>query len=179
MKTMFTVDNFSKDMWRGPSLGDPLTAAEIDDLMSKITAGRQRLAQVRQWIASKIDADPLLARTFNDPVVQRNFWDYLDLVNTDQSYVDRTWEALQNPVSADYDIPNENVQRTDDWSKAVDILYGAMREYGNVQTTTPIGTTPVKPAAKAPEAKILGVPQNAVILGGGILAAGLLIALLK
>lgn len=192
MKTFFAVGfEPTKDLWdrrtvagtllgQAHTMGRPLSSQEIDAYISKIQTYRRKLAQVRTWIASRIDADPMLSKTFSNPVVEKNFWDYMDLINKDQYYADQTWEALQNPVSADYDIPEENLSRTDEWAQVIDIVYGAMQEYGAARPG--IAPKPGKPGAPtiltappAPEPKILGVPQTTFVVGTGIAAiAGIL-----
>lgn len=197
MKTMFAVGfQVSHNVWdkrtvsgtflgqaRPKVLGETLSRAQIDQYMSKITAGRQKLAQLRQWIASRINADPMLVRTFNDPVVQKNFWDFDDIVTKDQWYVDQTEDALRNPTSADYDIPEENLARTDEWAQVIDNMIWGMNEYGKVPLTSPVkpGVKPGNPLLTPPESKILGVPQGQFVIGAGVVAIGgiLAYALLK
>jgi hypothetical protein len=200
MKTMFAVGfQVSQNVWdrrtvsgtflgqaRPKVLGETLSSAQIDQYTAKIANGRQKLAQLRKWIASRIDADPMLARTFNDAVVQKNFWDFDDIVTKDQWYVDQTEDALRNPPSADYDIPTENLGRTDEWAQVIDNMVWGMNEYGKVPlTTTPItgvrpaikpGAKPGNPLATVPETKILGVPQGQFVLGAGVVAIGGILA---
>jgi len=201
MKTLFATGfEISRNVWTstGPSgaylgagaeLGRPLTAAEIDGFTSKIAQGRQKLAAVRAFIAARIDADPMLQRTFNDAVVQRNFWDYLDLINKDQYYADRVWDQIQNPSSAEYDIPDNDLDYTNEWAQVVDIVYSAMQQYGGAPpvarpgaigpTGLPTGVAPKKGVAPgampmAPQPMILGIPQNTFLIGAGLAGLGLL-----
>src|ERR1043166_983631 len=165
-------------------LGRPLTASEIDQYTAKIVQGRQKLAPIPALIAARIDADPMLQKTINDPVVQKNFWDFMDLANKDQYYVDQTWDMLQNPTSADYDIPDENLGRTDEWALVIDDLMYVPQNYGKgfvgpkpaagpipvIPGVTPganIRTSP--PALPGAQPMVLGVPQNTFLIGAGVL----------
>lgn len=178
------------------SLGTPLSAAEIDSYTSKIQQGRAKLAQLRAWIAARIDSDPMLQKTINDPVVQKNFWDFMDIVNKDQYYVDQTWDMLQNPTSADYDIPEENLGRTDEWVTVINDLMYVPQNYGKTAipgVTLAPGAIPgavpgalpgARPGALPPkltqpvQPMILGVPQQTFVIGAGVLGLGLLVAAL-
>lgn len=185
MKTLFTMGFAAQSMWsgqvlKGPSLGVALTAAEIDGYMSKIKNGRAKLAQVRAWIAARIDADPMLARTFSDAVVQKNFWDFMDQIDRDQWYVDQTWEGLQNPTSPDYDTPEENLARTDEWAQIIGTLVAATQQYGGTVPRVvrmgpdgrplPAGTpgAVVKPGTPVKESTILGIKTNDLLLGASV-----------
>lgn len=155
MKTLFQMGYFSNDVFRGnaalapvalagtPSarLGELLDASGRSRVLAAIAAGTQRMAEVRKWIASLIDRDPMLARTLRDQVVVDNFWAYDDLVVKSQWYVDQTAAQLSSDDPAQWDVPEENLARTDDWARSIDILHGAMREYGGNQPTGSSGIT--------------------------------------
>lgn len=191
MKTLFALGfQASYDLWdrrtvagtylgrSQPRLGIPLTGAQVDEYTRKITQGRQKLAQLRSWMAARTGNDPTLTRTFNDPVVEKNFWDFIELVTKDQYYVDRVWEAIQNPTGPEYDIPENDLAYVDEWAQVIDNLMYAPQNYGGgrpavIPGAVP-GTTPGA-ALRTPPKQILGVAQDTFVLGAGALAiAGIL-----
>lgn len=160
-------------------MGVVLSRSQRDETLAKIAAGTQKLAQVRGWIASRIDQDPMLLRTFREKYISDNFWGYDDLVVKDQWYVDQTQAKLQSQDPAAWDLPEEHLARTDDWARAIDIMHGAMVEYGGATgmrpgaapaTTTRI-TTPPPPAAPA------GISTSDLLIGGAVaVGLGLLVS---
>lgn len=181
MKTLFAMGYFSNDVFggntalapialagpRGAYLGELLDASGRSRVLAAISAGTQKMAEVRKWIASLIDRDPMLARTLRDQVVVDNFWAYDDLVVKSQWYVDQTAAQLSSDDPTKWDVSEENLGRTDDWVRSIDILHGAMREYGGNQPVGSSGIT-VAPASKT----------SPVLLVAGALGVVGLIALL-
>lgn len=209
MKTLFAMGfRPAQDLWNnrsvsgrflgGPSLGRPLAGWEIDEITAKITKGRQQMSQIQSWIESKKVANPFNWTLFDDPVKQQNFYDIMAIATDNQSNADKVWSMIQNPASADYDIPDEDLWRANEWAQAVNAMYVSMQQYGGpapaAGPTGPVSPFPsvlptggkkpatVKPPgaavpgmAPAPQPMILGVPQNTFLLGGGVLAiAGIL-----
>lgn len=185
-----------------PALGAAVSEAARTALLDKVQTGENRLAAVRKWIASRIDLDPMLLRTFGQQHVSDNFWGYSELVEKDQYYVDQAVQILNDDLSG-WDVSEEISSRTDEWATAIDIMYGAMQQYGKTPLTTPAGapiqntvapTTggTVPPATPTGGGKIpagasvntpppsTGFPTKEVLLYGGIgLGALALIAIIK
>lgn len=168
-------------------MGDPVNQIDRDGLLGMIKAGTARMAAVRSWISSRINQDPMLARTFNDQVVQDNFWSYDDLVTGDQWAVDAASQALTPIDPSSWDLSPEIVQRVGDWAKAVDIMYAGMQQYGGGSSggmvkMGPIGpttiTAPTGTSLRTPPAPVAGgLTTGQLVVGGAVLiAAGLVIS---
>jgi hypothetical protein len=106
------------------------------------------MAQVRKWIASRIDADPMLLRTFGQQYISDNFWGYDDIVVKDQYYVDKAQGDLSEGrgtyVDEDvqgWEIDDETLGRVDEWALAIDNMYQGMQEFGKTALTTTGGQT--------------------------------------
>jgi hypothetical protein len=131
------------------SLGAPVSESVRVAMLDKIQAGENRLAAVLKWVASRIDLDPMLLRTFGQQHISDNFWGYNELVEKDQYYVDQAVQILNDDLSG-WDISEEISSRVGDWSAAIDIMYDAMQRYGKTPLTDaagqPIQST-VAPAA--------------------------------
>lgn len=169
MKTLFAMGYFSNDVFQGNAalvpialagardarLGELLDASGRSRVLASISAGTQKMAEVRKWIASLIDRDPMLARTLRDPGIVDNFWAYDDLVVKSQWYVDQTAAQLSSDDPAKWDVSEENLGRTDDWVRSIDILHGAMREYGGNQPVGSSGIT-VAPSKTSPVLLVAG-----------------------
>jgi len=121
-------------------LGATVFADERNAILQKIKSGRDRMATVRKWIASRIDADPMLLRTFGQQYVSDNFWGYDDIVVKDQYYVDRAEGILSEDLES-WDLDEETSARVDEWAAVIDIMYAAMQEYGRTPLTTTTGQT--------------------------------------
>lgn len=172
MKTMFengfrpASAFFGSTLQGSAKLGVVLDRLERESMLIDISEGTKKLSQVRAWIATRIDADPMLKRTFNDAVVEKNFWDFLDMTLRDQWAVDQAASKLRPEAATGWDVEEDALVRTEDWVKRVDALYGAMQQYGGATTpTTPSGT---RPGTMATGATILGIPAKDALLGGGI-----------
>lgn len=147
------------------SLGDMLFAQERNSLLSKIESGSQKLLAVKKWIASRIDADPMLLRTFGQQHISDNFWGYDELVDKDQYYVNVALDTLRDDLES-WDLDGETLSRIDEWAAAIDIMYGAMNQYGKTPLTTVTGA--VIPGTVAPPASA----APAGVTGGGQIPAG-------
>lgn len=170
-------------------LGAAVFADERNAILQKIKTGRDRMIQVRKWIASRIDADPMLLRTFGQEHISKNFWDFDDIVVQDQYYVDRAEGILLEDLEA-WDLDEETLARVDEWALVIDNMYAGMQEFGKVALTTvtgqPIPGT-VAPPGKAPAgASVTAGPpskgittKDALTYGGIGLGAIALILLLK
>ena len=185
-------------------LGNTVLADERNSILSKIKTGSDRMAQVRKWIASRIDADPMLLRTFGQQYISDNFWGYDDIVVKDQYYVDKVQGDLSEGrgtyVDEDvqgWEVDDETLGRVDEWALAIDNMYQGMQEFGKTPLTTtggkPVpnsvapGTTvppasggkqPVTGPTSAPPSK--GIPTKDLLTYGGIgLGAIALILLVK
>jgi hypothetical protein len=158
-------------------------------LTASIAAGTKKLATVRSWIASRIDQDPMLLKTFREKYISDNFWGYDDMVTKDQYYVDLATQKIASSDPINWDFSEEMLGRIDEWNKGIDIMYAAMQEYGGLGTVT---ATPVKAApvvnpktgipvksSIAPGATVKsappssGISTNTLLVGGGIAAAAL------
>jgi len=182
MKSMFLAHGFqSNNLFtlrhpsmgqRRPSLGRGLTAAEIDQYTAKITTGRQKLARINAWIESKRAAQPFGWTLFDDEALQANFFNWQKTANTEEDSVARVWEVLTNPSSADYDVNQDDLIRTNDWATMINWMTGAMEEYGMKKPGAVVGPTPgVKPGAlpgAMPTAPSKGVSTNDLLVGGAI-----------
>lgn len=189
---------------RSVSMGATVLADERNAILAKIKTGTDRLAQVRKWIASRIDADPMLLRTFGQQYISDNFWGYDDIVTKDQYYVDKAQGDLSESrgtyVSEDtqgWEIDDETLGRIDEWALVIDNMYQGMQEFGktpltttggkvlpnttapgNVLPTASTGRVPVTGPTTAPPSK--GIPTKDLITYGGIgLGAVALVLLLK
>lgn len=161
---------------RRPVLGVQLSSEERATTLTKIAAGSQKMAQVRKWIASRIDQDPMLLRTFREKYISDNFWGYDDLVVKDQWYVDQTSKQLQSANSQDWDVPEENLARTDEWAQVIDIMHAAMQEYGAALAP---GARPPVPGAVATPPPSGGLKTTDLLVGGAVaVGLGVLIAAL-
>lgn len=171
----------------GIRMGDPVSQVDRDGMLSIIKSGTARIAAVRKWIASKIDQDPMLARTFNDSVVQSNFWSFDDLVNSDQWAIDAAYQNLASSDPSAWDLSEDVVARVGDWGKAVDTMYAGMQQYGGggsggIVKMGPVGPTgvsaPAASALKNPPAPVAGgFTTGQLVVGGAVLlAAGLVIS---
>lgn len=136
-------------------LGATIFADERNAILSKIKTGSDRMAQVRKWIASRIDADPMLLRTFGQQYIADNFWGYDDIVVKDQYYVDRAQGALREGQGAYVDedvqaweLDEETLARVDEWALVIDNMYQGMQEFGKTPLTTTGGQ--VVPNTTAP-----------------------------
>jgi hypothetical protein len=139
-------------------LGVNVFADQRNAILTKITNGNQRLLAVRQWIASRIDQDPMLLKTFGEKYISDNFWGYDDIVTKDQYYVDLASQALTGDLEM-WDLDDETIGRVDEWAAVIDIMYAAMQEYGKTPLTTPAGTqvpNTVAPPPTAPPASPTG-----------------------
>lgn len=187
-------------------LGVTVFADQRNSMLTTIENGTKRLADVRKWIASRIDQDPMLLRTFGQQYIADNFWAYDDIATKDQYYVDQALQALTGDLEM-YDLSDETIGRVDEWALVIDNMYGGMQEYGKTPLTNPStgapvqGTTPpatsvppasgsnpkapltTPPAGAAAGAKggtFLGMPSDKVLLYGGVgLGALILIGLIK
>lgn len=170
-------------------LGTMVLADERNAILQKIKTGRDRMVQVRKWIASRIDADPMLLRTFGQQYIADNFWGFDDIVVKDQYYVDRAEGILREDVES-WDLDEETLGRVDEWALVIDNMYAGMQEFGKVPLTTtagqPIAGT-VAPPGKAPAgATVTATPpskpiatKDLITYGGIGLGAVALILLLK
>lgn len=145
-------------------LGVNVFADQRNAMLTKISNGTQRIAAVRKWIASRIDQDPMLRRTFGEQYISDNFWAYDDIVTKDQYYVDQASQALAGDLEM-WDLSDETIGRVDEWALVIDGMYDGMQEYGKTPLTSPTtgtqvpGTTP--PAGNIPPA---GTPGKAPLL---------------
>jgi len=145
----------------GAAVSEPVRAAMLD----KIQTGEIRMAAVRKWIASRIDLDPMLQRTFGQPHIVENFWGYGELVEKDQYYVDQAVQILNDDLSG-WDISEAISSRVDEWAAVVDIMYAGMQEYGKTPLTT-AGGVPIPNTTAPPTGGT--VPATT---GGGSVPAG-------
>jgi len=170
-------------------LGTLVLADERNAILQKIKTGRDRMVQVRKWIASRIDADPMLLRTFGQQYIADNFWAFDDIVVKDQYYVDQAEGVLREELES-WDLSDETLGRVDEWALVVDNMYAGMQEFGKVPLTTTTGqplTGTVAPPGKAPPGATVttgpsskGITTKDAITYGGIgLGAIALILLLK
>jgi hypothetical protein len=120
---------------RQVTLGDTVFADQRNAILSKIKTGTDRMAQVRKWIASRIDADPMLQRTFGQPYIADNFWAFDDIVVKDQYYVDRAQTILREDLES-WDLDEETLARVDEWALVIDNMYQGMQEFGKTPLTT-------------------------------------------
>lgn len=208
MKTLFAMGFGSpQDIWGSmrpspvflgsPSLGRGLTASEIDQYTAKISAGRQKLAQINAWMDSKRAAQPIGWKLFDDEALQSNFFNWLKTANNEQASVDRIWEEITNPSSADYDVSQDDLIWTNDWATQINWMTGAMEDYGGAKAGPVVGPKPaIKPGRMAPyqpgvtpgampgilppapEPTVLGIPKNTLLIGAGVVGVGALIAAL-
>lgn len=170
--------------------------AAKNKLQAQISASSQKWAQVKAWIASRIDADPMLRKTLtkgdaSQNFVVDNFWGYDDLINKDQYYVD----LAQRQLAAGQTPSDDTVAYVDEWSKVIDIMYAAMQEYGGaVRTPQPVtmGPPTISPTTGRPVPSSItpgstiqtqppssGIANNTLLwAGGAALAAVALTALL-
>lgn len=178
----------SRTFMGGAELGRSLTSAEIDSYTSKISGGRQKLVRINAWIDSKKAAQPFGWTLFDDSQVQANFYSWMDTMNSDQPSVDRVSSMLENPAGADYDIPDSDLDRTDEWALMIDYMTQAMKQYGTgvkpgqivgpTGGTVPSGTRPgTKLPAPLPSTGIS--TKDALTYGGIGLGTVALILLLK
>lgn len=168
---------------RGATLGRSLSSAEIDAYTATIESGRKKLARINAWINSKRAAQPFGWTLFDDAQVQTNFYNWMDTMNSDQPAVDRVQAMIEDPVSADYEIPDGDLDRVDEWALMVEYMTQAMQQYGtgvkpgSIVGPTP-GRTPSGTTATTPPSK--GVTTKDALTYGGIgLGAIALILLLK
>lgn len=178
------------------TMGEMILADQRNAILSKIKTGTDRLAQVRKWIASRIDADPMLLRTFGQQYISDNFWGYDDIAVKDQYYVDRAVGILREDLES-WDLDEETLGRIDEWALVIDNMYQGMQEFGKTPLTTtggqilPNTTAPgnVLPPATggrvpgvttAPPSTTYGIQTKDLITYGGIgLGAVALVLLLK
>lgn len=170
-------------------LGLSVFADERNAILRKIQTGKERMAQVRKWIASRIDEDPMLLRTFGQEHISKNFWDFDDIVVKDQYYVDLAEGVLREELES-WELDEETLARVDEWALVIDNMYAGMQEFGKVALTTvtgqPIPGT-VAPPGKSPVGASVtaGLPskgittKDALTYGGIGLGAIALILLLK
>jgi hypothetical protein len=121
---------------------DAAAQAAQKDMISKINAGNSKWAAVRAWIASRIDADPMLQKTLtggdsSQQYVVDNFWGYDDLINKDQYYAD----LAMRQIAAGQPPSDDTAGRVDEWAKVIDIMTSVMQQYGGRPVGTPL---PVK-----------------------------------
>lgn len=179
------------------AMGESVFADQRNTILRKIEDGARKMVAVRKWIASRIDHDPMLRKTFGEKYISDNFWGYDDLVVKDQYYVDLALETL-GPDLEMWDLDEETLARIDEWAAVIDIMYAAMNEYGKTPLTTAGGqvvpnttvspggtTTPtggggsIKPGTNVKD-KPPGISTKDVLTYGGIgLGAIALILLLK
>lgn len=176
------------------TMGATVFADERNAILSKIKTGTDRMAQVRKWIASRIDADPMLLRTFGQQYIADNFWGYDDIVVKDQYYVDRAQAILREDLES-WELDEETLGRVDEWALVIDNMYQGMQEFGKTPLTTtggqvvpnttapgsilpPASGTRVPGPTAAPPSS--GIPTKDLITYGGIgLGAVALVLLLK
>jgi hypothetical protein len=149
------------------ALGMNVFADQRNAILTKIQNGNQRLLAVRKWIASRIDQDPMLRRTFGQQYISDNFWAYDDIVTKDQYYVDLASQALAEDLEM-WDLDDETIGRVDEWALVIDGMYDGMQEYGKIPLTNPStgaqvpGTTPpagnIPPAGTAGKAPLMTTP---------------------
>lgn len=170
-------------------LGTAVFADERNAILQKIRTGRDRMAQVRKWIATRIDADPMLLRTFGQQYIADNFWGFDDIVVKDQYYVDLAEGILREDLES-WDLDEETLGRVDEWALVIDNMYAGMQEFGRVPLTTTTGqplTGTVAPPGKIPAgATVTATPpskgvttKDALTYGGIGLGAVALILLIK
>lgn len=175
----------------GVRMGDPVVAAERDRLLGLIKTGSAKLAQVRQWIASRINQDPMLYNTFKERYIADNFWSYDDLVTKDDWAVQSIQQALYSEDPSSWDVSPDTVHYLEDWFAAVDIMYSGMQEYGGNPVAPKSYTSPTgvvsRPGTPGTATSVLNKPApgqglttgqmvigGAVIVGAGILLSSLL-----
>jgi hypothetical protein len=123
-----------------PVLGAAVFSDERNAILQRIVTGSERMVAIRKWIASRIDADPMLLRTFGQQYIADNFWGYDELVIKDQYYVDLALETLRTDLEM-WDLDEETAARIDEWYAVIDIMYAAMNEYGKTPLITASGQT--------------------------------------
>jgi hypothetical protein len=121
------------------ALGAAVFSDERNAILQRVVTGSERMVAIRKWIASRIDADPMLLRTFGQQYIADNFWGYDELVIKDQYYVDLALETLRADLEM-WDLSEETAARIDEWYAVIDIMYAAMNEYGKTPLTTAAGT---------------------------------------
>lgn len=173
MKTMFEngfrpASAFFGSTLRGHAkLGVVLDRLERESMLIDISENTQKLAQVRAWMASLVNSDPMLDKTFVDPVIRENFLDFNHLAIRDQWAVDQAQSTLRNESATGWDLPEDVVVRVGDWVKRVEALHAAMQEYGG-RKPGPETRPGTRPGTMATGATILGIPAKDALLGGGI-----------
>lgn len=165
-------------------------AATRDQLASVIAAGAPKAAQWRAWIATQYAKDPTLLSIFREQYIVDNIRGYVDILNTDQASVDMASQKIASPDQRNWEFSQDMQIRVNEWNQVLDILVGAMKEYGGVRpvTTGPVrmgpifntksGTTTIAPGStvKTPPPSS-GVSTNTLLVGGGIAAAALALIL--
>lgn len=154
------------------TLGTEISYDERTSILDKIDNGNKRMAAVRKWIASRIDQDPMLRKTFGEQYISDNFWGYMDLIDKDQYYVNLITPQLAADLEM-WDVDDNARSYVDEWAQVVDIAYSAMQEYGKVPLTTPGGATvpnTTPPSTTVPPAS--GGTGGKPPAGGGKIPAG-------
>lgn len=168
-------------------------AAVRDQLAAIIAQGTPKAAQWRAWIAAQFAKDPTLLSIFKEQYIVDNIRGYQDILNTDQASVDMASQKIASQDPQNWYFSEDMQIRVDEWNRVLDILVGAMKEYGGVKpvTTGPVrpvkmgplyntstGTTSIAPGAtvKTPPPSS-GVSTNTLLVGGGIAAAALALIL--
>jgi len=165
-----------------------------DKLAAVIAQGAPKAAQWRTWIATQYAKDPTLLSIFKEQYIVDNIRGYQDIINTDQASVDMASQKIASPDQRNWDFSEDMQIRVNEWNQVLDILVGAMKEYGGVKPAVPV---PVKmgpiintktgapvPSSIAPGATVRtappaasGVSTNTLLVGGGIAAAALALIL--
>lgn len=163
---------------RRPALGIKIDKVSRDQYLAKINAGTRKLATLRSWIAARIDADPMLQKTFkNDAVVIKNFWDFDDIVVKDQWYVDQASMALNKSDPSAWDLSDETMGRVDEWALVIDDMAQGMTMLsasptGSVTSSNTIsptgGVLPAGLPASLTTPKSSGLTGKDLLIGSGI-----------
>jgi hypothetical protein len=146
-------------------------------------------------IAAQAAKDPTLLSTFKEQFIVDNWHGYEDIVAGDQPAVDMVQAKIASPDPENHDFSDDQLQRTDEWAKVIDIMFAGMQEYGGVKpmpvTMGPVTTTVINPktgtpvpTSIAPGATVAtkpptpsGISTNTLLVGGGIAAALLAVIL--
>jgi hypothetical protein len=169
-------------------------AAVRDQLAAIIAQGTPKAAQWRAWIAAQFAKDPTLLSIFKEQYIVDNIRGYQDILNTDQASVDMASQKIASQDPQNWYFSEDMQIRVDEWNRVLDILVGAMKEYGGVRpvsTGTPVKMGPMYnpktgaavPTSIAPGATFKtppptsGIPTNTLLVGGGIAAAALALIL--
>jgi hypothetical protein len=191
MKALFTAGfSHSRSVWRGDHpvgalMGSPMLGQDTNKLDEAYR--NKYLGKIGVYLNKQQAMNAVIALATNDPTAFRNYVQgdaaaFLSAMYEAQGYfpdVQRTYARLQSDSPDQWYATSSEMDNSENWTRDIDKMYAIFQSrFPGGQLPARAGMAPGAAMPAAPQAQILGIPQNTFLIGAGIVGLGILAAVL-